>query len=96
MIHVFEVQPFIATLAAMFLARGLCYVISNRSISITDPFFVQLMVADRIPLGGNLSITPERRSSPSVVVAIAFCVLHAHPVRPHRLRDRRQRAVRRC
>ena len=30
MIHVFEVQPFIATLAAMFLARGLCYVISNR------------------------------------------------------------------
>ena len=28
MIHVFEMQPFIATLAAMFLARGLCYVIS--------------------------------------------------------------------
>ena len=37
MIHVFKVQPFIATLAAMFLARGLCYVISKDSISITDP-----------------------------------------------------------
>ena len=30
MIHVFNVQPFIATLAAMFLARGLCYVISAK------------------------------------------------------------------
>ena len=50
MIHVFKVQPFIATLAAMFLARGLCYVISNRSISITDPFFVAL-ARPAIPLG---------------------------------------------
>ncbi|HEU0182533.1 MAG TPA: hypothetical protein VFR16_10130, partial [Agromyces mariniharenae] len=55
MIHVFKVQPFIATLAAMFLARGLCYVISQSSISITDETFVQLAVA-RIPLGGGMSI----------------------------------------
>jgi len=41
-IHYFEVQPFIATLAAMFLARGLCYVVSLNTISITDPFFTTM------------------------------------------------------
>ncbi|MET0976544.1 MAG: galactofuranose ABC transporter, permease protein YjfF [Leifsonia sp.] len=67
MIHVFKVQPFIATLAAMFLARGLCYVISKDSISITDPFFVALAQA-KIPLGGRVSM------SPSVVIAIVVIV----------------------
>lgn len=61
MIHVFKVQPFIATLAAMFLARGLCYVISQSSISITDPTFVQLAVA-RIPLAAT-SRSPRASSS---------------------------------
>ena len=75
MIHIFKVQPFIATLAAMFLARGLCYVISQSSISITDATFVQLAVT-RIPLGGNLSITPSVIIA-VVVVAIAVWVLHA-------------------
>ena len=39
MISQFEIQPFIATLAAMFLARGLCLVITDRSITIKDTFF---------------------------------------------------------
>ena len=39
-IHYFEIQPFIVTLAGMFLARGLCYTISTDSIPITDPFYV--------------------------------------------------------
>ncbi|PPF79425.1 sugar ABC transporter permease YjfF [Subtercola sp. Z020] len=68
MIHVFKVQPFIATLAAMFLARGLCYVISKDSISINEPTFVALAVT-RIPLGGGLSITP------SVVIALVVVVI---------------------
>ena len=76
MIHVFEVQPFIATLAAMFLARGLCYVISQSSIPINDPTFVQLAQSPASPLGGNLSITPSGVIA-VVVVAIAFVVLHA-------------------
>ncbi|MDA2892177.1 sugar ABC transporter permease YjfF [Mycolicibacterium sp. BiH015] len=33
----FDVQPFIVTLAGMFLARGLCYVISVDTLPITDP-----------------------------------------------------------
>jgi ribose/xylose/arabinose/galactoside ABC-type transport system permease subunit len=36
-IEYFDVQPFIATLAGMFLARGLCYVISVDTLPIEDP-----------------------------------------------------------
>ena len=36
-IHHLELQPFVVTLAAMFLARGLCDVISVESIPIRDP-----------------------------------------------------------
>jgi galactofuranose transport system permease protein len=36
-IEFFELQPFIVTLAGMFLARGLCYVISVNSLPIKDP-----------------------------------------------------------
>lgn len=36
-IEYFDVQPFIATLAGMFLARGLCYVISVDTLPIKDP-----------------------------------------------------------
>jgi simple sugar transport system permease protein len=74
MIHYFKVQPFIATLAAMFLARGLCYVISQSSISITDPSFIALAVG-RIPLGGGMSITWSVVIA-VVVVAVAVWVLH--------------------
>lgn len=67
MIHVFGVQPFIASLAAMFLARGLCYIISNTSITIDESFFVA-MASTRIPLGGRLSITP------SVIIAVVVVI----------------------
>lgn len=73
-IHYFNIQPFIATLAAMFLARGLCYVISTDSISITDPFFTA-MAKTRIPLGVDLFISPSVIIA-LVVVAIAVFVLH--------------------
>ncbi|RZT17840.1 monosaccharide ABC transporter membrane protein (CUT2 family) [Mycobacterium sp. BK558] len=36
-IEYFDVQPFIVTLAGMFLARGLCYVISVDTLPINDP-----------------------------------------------------------
>lgn len=39
LIHYFKLQPFIVTLAGQFLMRGLCVVISEASIPITDPFF---------------------------------------------------------
>ncbi len=39
LIHYFDIQPFIATLAGLFLARGLCYLISVEAIPINDPTF---------------------------------------------------------
>lgn len=41
-IHYFDLQPFIVTLAGQFLMRGLCVVISKESIPISDPVFLQM------------------------------------------------------
>lgn len=41
-IHYFKIQPFIVTLAGMFMARGLCYVISINTITIDNSFYQQL------------------------------------------------------
>jgi ribose/xylose/arabinose/galactoside ABC-type transport system permease subunit len=54
-IHVFRLQPFIVTLAGMFLARGLCYLISTESITIDQPFFVAVSQTQVPFLGGFLS-----------------------------------------
>jgi ribose/xylose/arabinose/galactoside ABC-type transport system permease subunit len=56
MIERFRLQPFIVTLAGMFLARGLCYLISIDSISITDPLYTAIAQA-RLPLWGSASIS---------------------------------------
>jgi galactofuranose transport system permease protein len=63
-IQYFRVQPFIATLAGMFLARGLCYLISIDSITIENAFYSDV-AAFRIPLPFETSITVN------VVVALA-------------------------
>lgn len=42
MIAIWNVPPFIATLAGMFFARGACYVISVESISILNPHLMEL------------------------------------------------------
>lgn len=55
-IHRFGVQPFIVTLAGMFLARGLCFVISVESISIKNTTFRDLATAT-IELPGGVTIT---------------------------------------
>ena len=56
LIHRFRLQAFIVTLAGMFLARGLCYVISIDSISITDPTFTAIAQA-RVPLFGGAALS---------------------------------------
>ncbi|MGL4651811.1 MAG: galactofuranose ABC transporter, permease protein YjfF [Caldilineaceae bacterium] len=55
-IHYFRVQPFIVTLAGMFFARGMCFVISTDAITITDPFY-RIVALYRIPMpGGFISV----------------------------------------
>ncbi len=57
LIQRFRLQPFIVTLAGMFLARGLCYLISIDSISITDATYTAIAQA-RFPLwAGGPSLT---------------------------------------
>ena len=56
LIQRFRLQPFIVTLAGMFLARGLCYLISIDSISITDATYTAISQA-RLPLWSGASIT---------------------------------------
>jgi galactofuranose transport system permease protein len=73
-IHYLEIQPFIVTLAGMFLARGLCYVIDLQSIPITDPLF-RTVAQTAIPLGEEMFISPSAIVA-LVVVAIAAYVLH--------------------
>jgi simple sugar transport system permease protein len=66
-IHYFDIQPFIVTLAGMFLARGLCYTISTASIPITDPLWTSL-AQDRIRFG-------EYFVSWSVIIALAVVLV---------------------
>lgn len=66
LIHVFQLQPFIVTLGGMFLARGLCYVISIDSISITDESYTQI-AQYRLMLGEETFI--------SISALIALAVL---------------------
>jgi len=70
MIHYFDVQPFIATLAGMFLARGLCYVISTDSIPINNPFWES--VANAQLWFGGFFITI------SVLIALAVVLIAAY------------------
>lgn len=67
-IHYFRIQPFIVTLAGMFLARGLCYVISINTITIDDPFYTK-MAQTKIHLPGGSFI--------SISVIIALVVVAA-------------------
>lgn len=73
-VHYFEIQPFIVTLAGMFLARGLCYMISVDSISITDPVFTEV-AQYRVWLGEDLFVSVGMLVA-LAVVAVAFVVLH--------------------
>jgi galactofuranose transport system permease protein len=73
-IHYLEIQPFIVTLAGMFLARGLCYVIDLQSISIEDPLF-RTIAQTAVPLGEELFLSPAALVA-LAVVAVAVYVLH--------------------
>jgi ribose/xylose/arabinose/galactoside ABC-type transport system permease subunit len=76
-IHFFDIQPFIVTLAGLFFARGLCYVISTDAINITNPTYVKV-AQTQIPLPGDLHLSTSAVMS-VVVVAIAAYVLHFTP-----------------
>lgn len=72
LIYRFQLHPWIVTLAGMFLARGLCYLINTESIEITDNTFIALsdfkiyiMGENYISLGATISL---------IVVGIAIYI----------------------
>lgn len=52
----YKVPPFIATLAGMFMARGLCFVISVEAININNAFF-RAVALFQIPMPGHTFIS---------------------------------------
>ena len=74
LIERFRLQPFIVTLAGMFLARGLCYVISIDSISITNDLYSDISQI-RVPVWGDASISLSGIVALGVV-ALAVFVAH--------------------
>jgi len=77
LIERFRLQPFIVTLAGMFLARGLCYLISIDSISITNETYSALSQW-RLPVWGDASISLSALIALGVV-ALAVFVAHYTP-----------------
>jgi galactofuranose transport system permease protein len=71
LIHYFDIQPFIATLAGMFLARGLCYLISVESIPITDETFSQIAFA-------SISLPGGYYTTWTVVIALGAVAVAAY------------------
>ena len=91
LVQYFDVQPFIASLAGLFLARGLAFVVSLESIKVEDPVVLWLRqhaVPPRrlVHLADRHHRAPGRRRRRDRAAV--------DPVRPDDLRDRRQRAVR--
>jgi galactofuranose transport system permease protein len=64
LIQRFDLPPFIITLAGLYFARGMCYVISIDTIGISDPFW-QSAAHSQIPILDSFI-------SPSVIIAIAM------------------------
>jgi simple sugar transport system permease protein len=71
-IHFFKVQPFIATLAGLFFARGMAYIISLSSVTINDSFYKLLaLTAIHIPVISKAYVYFPTLIAP-VMVVVAF------------------------
>jgi galactofuranose transport system permease protein len=76
-IQVFQIPAFIVTLAGMFFARGLCYLISIDSIPIQDPTLTAWSQA-RLPLGSLGEVSPGVVVA-AAVLAVAVWIAQATP-----------------
>lgn len=73
-IHYVDIKPFIVTLAGMFFARGLGFIIHLESISIEHPAYTQL-VSLGLPLGGGYTLAL------TAVIFLAVVALAAYVTR---------------
>jgi galactofuranose transport system permease protein len=68
LIQAFNLPPFIITLAGLYLARGLCYVVSIDTIGITNEFFKNAAHAQITFFGADFL-------SPSAIIALVVVVI---------------------
>jgi galactofuranose transport system permease protein len=79
LICVFELPPFLVTLAGMFLARGLGFIVYPQSLGITHPFFLEKVTEGlSIPLNDRVSIP---FTATCYVVVFVFALIVAHYTR---------------
>jgi ribose/xylose/arabinose/galactoside ABC-type transport system permease subunit len=77
LVQVFDIQPFIASLAVMFLARGLANVVSVQSLGITDEGFATIAGWGlQFGEGSGLWRINSSMLIALVMLAIAFYLLH--------------------
>jgi ribose/xylose/arabinose/galactoside ABC-type transport system permease subunit len=69
-----KVQPFIATLAGMWLARGLCYIISDSEVRIYNPLW-RLLGGTKILIPGLADPVTKKGDYVTILVLIALTVL---------------------
>jgi ribose/xylose/arabinose/galactoside ABC-type transport system permease subunit len=77
LIERFRLQPFIVTLAGMFMARGLCYLISIDSIDIANPFYSAVSQV-RIPVFAGASVSVGAVIA-VIVLLVAIFIAHCTP-----------------
>lgn len=69
LIQSFKLPPFLVTLAGMFFARSMAFVIEPESVNLKDPFYTKTLSQDlNLPLGNGLSLP---------FVAICYLLLFA-------------------
>jgi simple sugar transport system permease protein len=74
-----KVQPFIATLAGMWFARGMCFFISDNAVQIDHPFFA-ILGRTKILIPGLTELAVKRGAQPPYVtipVVVGFILLIA-------------------
>jgi simple sugar transport system permease protein len=69
-----KVQPFIATLAGMWFARGMCYIISDAEIRIYDPIY-KLLAGTKILIPGLSDIVTKKGDYITILVVLSVVVL---------------------
>ena len=76
LICAFQLPPFLVTLAGMFLARGLGFVVHPQSLGITHPFFLERVTESlAIPLNEDVSV-PFTATCYAAIFLVALVVAH--------------------
>ena len=69
-----KVQPFIATLAGMWFARGMCYIISDLEVRIYDPLY-KLLAGTKLLIPGLADPVTQKGDYVTILVVLSTVIL---------------------